>query len=85
MTNLKKFFGNKIGIEELGELTLKIQEKVENKIKVDWKQSEDVINSMKQDIDDILFFYLSKKMLNIDFNEIDSLIETIIEITISNY
>ena len=62
-----------------------IQEKVENKIKVDWKQSEDVINSMKQDIDDILFFYLNEKNLNIDFNEIDSLIETIIEITISNY
>ena len=57
----------------------------ENKIKVDWKQSEDVINSMKQDIDDILFFYLNEKNLNIDFNEIDSLIETIIEITISNY
>ena len=40
---------------------------------------------MKQDIDDILFFYLNEKNLNIDFNEIDSLIETIIEITISNY
>ena len=81
----EKVFGDKISIEELGELTLKIQEKVENKIKVDWKQSEDVINSMKQDIDDILFFYLNEKNLNIDFNEIDSLIETIIEITISNY
>ena len=81
----EKVFGDKVSIEELGELTLKIQEKVENKIKVDWKQSEDVINSMKQDIDDILFFYLNEKNLNIDFNEIDSLIETIIEITISNY
>ena len=81
----EKVFGDKIGTEELGELTLKIQEKVENKIKVDWKQSEDVINSMKQDIDDILFFYLNEKNLNLDFNEIDSLIETIIEITISNY
>ena len=71
--------------EELGELTLKIQDEIENKIKVDYKQSEEVINKMKQSIDELLFFYLSGKGVQVDFEKIDKLIDEILEITISNY
>ncbi len=81
----KNILHDNSSIEELGDLTLKIQNDIENKIKVDWKQSEEVINNMRQDIDDTLFFYLSEKKITINFEEVDKLIDEIIEITISNY
>ena len=81
----KKLLGGDVDDEEIGTLTKDIQAKIEDNIKVDWKRSEDAINAMKQEIDDTLYYYLSDKGITIDFDEMDNLIETIIEVTISNY
>lgn len=82
----EKNFKDQLNIEELGEISLNIQKDIETKVVRDLSTNESVINSMKQSIDDILFFFLTEKGINItNFDMINIIINEIMEFVLSNY
>ncbi len=72
-------------IEEIGEITLTIQRAIEGKIKRDWHYNTDIHNEIAQAIDNIIFMYATRKNIDLDFEELDNLIEEIINIALMKY
>lgn len=72
-------------IDEIGEVTLKIQKNIENKIKRDWHCNIDVHNEIAQVVDDIIFLYAVQKEITLEIEELDELIEEIINIALMKY
>ncbi len=57
---------------------------IQNKV-VDWQEKEDVINRMKQNIEDYLYETMSKEELELDWDIIDNIIEKSIDIAKRRY
>lgn len=72
-------------IEEIGEIALTIQRKIESKVKRDWHYNTDIHNEIAQAIDDTIFMYATRKNINLDLEELDKLIEEIINIALMKY
>lgn len=75
----------KANIEELGDITLVIQNEIESKVKVDWHNNKDIHNELAQFIEDTIYTYKARKNINISFDEIDLIIEEIIGIALIKY
>lgn len=57
----------------LGKVSLDIEKAIEEQVKVDWHNNQDVRNSMEQAIEDVLFEYKEKYNLELDWDTIDKL------------
>ena len=71
--------------DELGDISLKIQKEIDDNVVRDLKTNEGAINSIMQGIDDLFFFYLSEKEIEIDFHMIGRIINEIMEFVLANY
>lgn len=71
--------------EELGEVSLNIQNGIEEKIKRDWHDNKDIHNEIAQIIDGNIFMYATKNDIALDINELDKLIEEILNIALIKY
>lgn len=84
--SFEKNFKDDLNIEEIGEISLNIQREIESKVVRDLSTNESAINSMKQTIDDTLFFFLTDKGINItNFDMINTIINEIMEFVLANY
>lgn len=57
----------------LGKISLDIEQIIKGQIKVDWHDNEDIKNSIEQAIEDVLFEYKEKYALDIDWDTIDKI------------
>ena len=71
--------------EYLGEIANKIKEIVDKHVKVDFHDNTDIHNRIAQDIDDLLYDFKVKHGLNLSYDEIDKIIDTIKSIAIRRY
>lgn len=71
--------------EDLGNLSLKIDEVIKENSKVDWHNNIDVHNKIAQEIDDIIFDYTTKTGIEISFDDIDKIIEKVKNVALKRY
>lgn len=76
---------NKIDIQELGNITLTIQKKIESKVKIDWHKNRDIYNELAQFIEDTIYSYKVRKNINLSFEDIDLIIEEIMKVALIKY
>lgn len=67
------------------ELGLNIESIIKSNIVVDWKMKPDIINRMKQDIDDMVYDMQDKYEFQIESDELNELIEKSIEVAKHRY
>ena len=74
-----------ISKEDVGKLSLEIDNVIKENTKVDWHDNIDVHNKIAQEIDDILYNYTSDKDLEIPFEDIDKIIEKTKNVALNRY
>ncbi|BAP60928.1 type I restriction-modification system R subunit [Methanococcus maripaludis KA1] len=83
--NIYEYFGEYTGNgfeDDLAELSLKFDSEIKKNLKVNWVESQDVHNSIKQGIDDILWNLEDEMDISVDNEKI---IEKIMTMAISRY
>ena len=73
--NLKK-----ASINEIEKLAINIRNGIQVKIKKDWQQNKQIQNSIRQIIDEQLYYYTQKEQIEISFEKLDEIIEIILNI-----
>lgn len=71
--------------DKLGELALKIKEIIDKHVKVDFHDNIDIHNRIAQDIDDLLFDFSQEQGINLDYDQIDKIIENIKTVALRRY
>ena len=71
-----------IDLETYGKVALEIQNIINKHIKVDFKDNIDIHNKIAQDIEDLLFELKKELNLVLEFDDIDTIIETVRTISI---
>lgn len=69
----------------LADLSLKIKSIIDKNVKVDFQHNTDVHNRIAQEIDDLLYEFKKDNGLELPFDKIDRIIETIITVSIKRY
>lgn len=72
-------------IEISADVALKIDEIIRNNIVVDWQMKDNVQNSMRQEIEDYLFSVKGRFEINLDFEQMDDIIEKSLEVAKRRY
>ncbi len=72
-------------LEDIGNIALTIEHEIENKVKRDWHYNLDVHNEIAQVIDDTVFLFMQKLGLELDFAELDRLIEDVLDVAVMRY
>lgn len=67
------------------ELGLNIESIIKSNIVVDWKMKQDIVNKMKQEIDDMIYDIQDKYDFQIESKQMDDIIEKSIEIAKNRY
>lgn len=75
----------KYDVNELGELALKIDEAIRKHLKVDWHDNPEIHKRIEQEIDDLLFDFMDKHQVEIDYDVIDQIIEQNIRVALRRY
>jgi type I restriction enzyme R subunit len=70
---------------DLAELSLKIKAIVKKHVKIDFQDNIDVHNRIAQEIDDLLFDFKNEHSLDLTFEQIDKIIETIKSISVARF
>ena len=60
--------------EQIAKLSLQITDIVAKHTKVDWHDNRDVHNRMEQELEDLLFEFAEANNINLDFNQIDKIL-----------
>lgn len=76
---------NDLTDDDLGYIALEINKIIDTHSKVDWHDNMEVHNRIAQEIDDFLYDYSKKKEFEIDFDDIDRIIENIKTIALRRY
>jgi type I restriction enzyme R subunit len=71
--------------DDLGYIALEINKIIDTHSKVDWHDNMEVHNRIAQEIDDFLYDYSKEKEFEIDFDDIDRIIENIKTIALRRY
>src|SRR3989338_3920039 len=71
--------------QPLAELSLKLKSTIDKNVKVDFQHNTDVHNRIAQEIDDMLYDFKNEHKLELSYEKIDKIIETIITISIKRY
>lgn len=82
---LKDNYSNDTSKQLSIELGLNIDTIIKSNIVVDWKVKQDIINKMKQEIDDMIYDLQDKYDIQIESKELNALIEKSIEIAKNRY
>lgn len=76
---------NDLTDDDLGYIALKINKIIDTHSKVDWHDNMEVHNRIAQEIDDFLYDYSKEKKFEINFDDIDKVIENIKTIALRRY
>ncbi|USK75903.1 type I restriction endonuclease subunit R [Peribacillus frigoritolerans] len=71
--------------EILGDLALKIDEIVREYKKVDWHDNTQIHNRIAQELDDLLYDFSKENKMNLDFDQIDKIIEQVKAVALRRY
>ncbi|GMA58025.1 type I restriction enzyme R subunit [Alicyclobacillus sacchari] len=71
--------------ELLGELALKIDQIIESHSKVDWHDNIEVHNRIAQELDDLLYDFAAEHHFDLDFDQIDKIIESVKTVALRRY
>ncbi|MDQ0160740.1 type I restriction endonuclease subunit R [Alkalibacillus salilacus] len=71
--------------EIVGELALDIDQIIDELTKVDWHDNQDVHNGIEQELDDLLCDFVDQHALNLNYDQIDKLIEHIKTVALRRY
>ncbi len=71
--------------QKIAELALKIDSIIQRHVKVDFHQNTDVHNRIAQEIDDLLFDFKKELGLDLTYDKIDKIIETIKSISVKRH
>jgi len=71
--------------EIIGTLSLQVEAIIQKHVKVDFHDNTNIHNRIAQEIDDLLFDFKKKEGINLSFDQIDKIIETIKSISIKRY
>lgn len=69
----------------LADIAINIDIIIEKHSKVDWHDNVDVHNKIAQEIDDLLYLYGKKHPINLDYNQIDRIIENVKTVALRRY
>jgi len=69
----------------IAELSAKIDEAIQNRIKTDWKENPEVHKKIEQDIDDIIYEFSKDTGIEIGFDKIDTIIDNVKTIALRRY
>lgn len=75
----------KVDDHAMGELALEITKIIENNTKVDWHNNLDVHNRIAQELDDLLFEFKNQYGLDLDYEQIDKIIENVKTVALKRY
>jgi type I restriction enzyme, R subunit len=95
-TNAQAFYGvtkdilsevkeTKVSYDVLGDLSLKIDNIIQQHAKVDWHDNMQVHNRIAQELDDLLYEFKNDQDIDLDFNQIDKIIEQIKTVALRRY
>lgn len=71
--------------DDVGKLSLEIDNIIKENTKVDWHDNVDVHNKIAQEIDDVLYNYTNNNDVNMPFEDIDKIIEKTKNIALNRY
>ncbi len=71
--------------ESIADISIKIKNIIDKNIKIDFQNNIDIMNKIAQEIEDLLFDYKEDKKLNLDYENIDKIIETIQSMIIKRF
>lgn len=71
--------------DQIAELSILIENIVAKYTKVDWHDNTDVHNRIKQEVDDLLFDFSKENNIELDFEQIDKILNEIIEVALKRY
>lgn len=71
--------------ELIGELALRIEDIIGVHSKVDWHDNMEVHNRIAQELDDLLYDFAKDNDLNLDFKQIDKIIESVKTVALRRY
>ena len=76
-----------IGIsdEHLAEISKRIDYIVKRHTKIDWHDNPDVHNRIKQEVEDMIFDFADDHNLEIDFDQVDKILEEITTVALRRY
>lgn len=69
----------------IGDLALKMDKIIQQCTKVDWYNNIEVHNRIAQKLDDLLFDFTNDQKINLDFDQIDKIIEQIKTVALRRY
>lgn len=74
-----------VDINLIGEIAVKISEIIQKHTKVDWSRNIDIHNIIAQDIDDMFYEYEKDKIIKLDYDKIDKIIENVTTVALKRY
>ncbi|MGG0936970.1 type I restriction endonuclease subunit R [Brevibacillus centrosporus] len=91
--NAQAFYGvtkdimreQKMSEELLAELALKMEDIIRAYTKVDWHDNMEVHNRIAQELDDLIFDFTKENKVNLDFDQVDKIIEQIKTVALRRY
>ncbi|WP_238933397.1 type I restriction enzyme endonuclease domain-containing protein [Brevibacillus choshinensis] len=91
--NAQAFYGvtkdimreQKMSEELLAELALKMEDIIRAYTKVDWHDNMEVHNRIAQELDDLIFDFTKEHKVNLDFDQVDKIIEQIKTVALRRY
>lgn len=72
-------------VDNVAALAVEIDKIIEKHSKVDWHDNLDVHNRITQEIDDLLYVFTKEHSIELDFNQIDRIIETLKTVALRRY
>ncbi|MEH7114593.1 type I restriction endonuclease subunit R [Neobacillus niacini] len=74
-----------VSYDVLGDLALKIDNTIQQHAKVDWHDNTQVHNRIAQELDDLLFDFKNEQEIDLDYDQIDKIIEQIKTVALRRY
>ena len=71
--------------DSIADLSLKVKSIIDKHVKVDFYDNTDIHNRIAQEIDDLLFDFKKEHNLELPFDQIDKIIETIKSISVNRF
>lgn len=72
-------------VDNVAALAVEIDKIIEKHSKIDWHDNLDVHNRITQEIDDLLYVFTKEHSIELDFNQIDRIIETLKTVALRRY
>ena len=72
-------------VDLIGEIATKITDIVIKHTKVDWNNNVDIHNAIKQDIEDMLYYYYDTDLIKLSYEKIDEIIEKVINVALKRF